>query len=127
MEEKKKNLEERLNLLMQNQRYYRKVYGFRTEELPTGTRTISCLEEIEKWDRNDLDDFEQKIIKLEAAKKEVDEQIEKNAPLEKRKQAYIRIDHLLLEAIAEKEEGRSEKMKAYLAEREKIKKKFPKV
>jgi hypothetical protein len=42
-----------------------------------------------------------------------------------RRMAYPMIDHLLLEAIAEKEEGRPEKMQAYLIERQKIKDENP--
>lgn len=43
-----------------------------------------------------------------------------------RRLAFTKIDHLLFEAIAEKENGRPEKMKAYLVLRAKIKKDIPK-
>ena len=42
-------------------------------------------------------------LDLEKAKRELDDEKEKQAPLLKRKEEYIRIDHLLFEAIAEKE------------------------
>ena len=47
--------------------------------------------------------------------------------MNKRREEYSRIDHLLFEAIAEKENGKPEKMKAYLIERKKIKDKHPKI
>ena len=43
-----------------------------------------------------------------------------------RQLALTRIDHLLFEALAEKENGKPEKMKAYLALRAKLKKEIPK-
>lgn len=43
-----------------------------------------------------------------------------------RQSAFMKIDHLLFEAIAEKENGKPEKMKAYLTLRAKIKKDIPK-
>ena len=74
---------------------------------------------------NDLKSFEEKVLKLENAKKEIDDEIKRNEPLENRSREYRKIDTLLLEAIAEKEGGRPEKMKAYLKLRNEIRVKYP--
>ena len=81
---------------------------------------------IAEWDLDNLDDFEQKVLKLEAAKKEMDDEAARNKPSEDRRQEYRQIDELLMEALAEKEENNAEKMTEYLAKRQAIKEKFPK-
>ena len=111
---------------MQNPQYYRKVYPFQVEDLPTGRRTIHHQEEIDQWDRDNLDDFEQKVLKIEAAKKEIDEEAERVRPMLDRRNEYRKIDELLLEALAEKEENKAGKMEEYLKLRAAIKEKFPK-
>ena len=123
---RKADLENRFKPLIANNVYYVKAFGFRTKEIKGETIGIHESEEIAEWDRDDLDDFEQKILKLEAAKKEVDEEAAKNKPLDDRYQEYRQIDHLLLEAIAEKENGQPEKLKEYLKLRAQIKKDIPK-
>ena len=124
---RKADLENRFKPLVVNNTYYIKAFGFRTKEIKGEIIGIHESEEIAEWDRDDLDDFEQKVLKLEAAKKEIDEETSKNKVLEDRREEYQKIDHLLFEAIAEKEEGRPEKMKEYLIERKKIKDDYPKV
>ena len=123
---RKADLEERFKLLMKNPQYYRKVFPFQYEDLPTGRRSIHYQEEIDQWDRDDLDNFEQKILKMEAAKKEMDEEAERVRPMLDRRNEYRKIDELLLEALAEKEENKAEKMEEYLKLRAAIKEKFPK-
>ena len=123
---RKADLEERFGLLMQNPQYYRKVYPFQVEDLPTGRRTIHHQEELKLWDRDDLDDFEEKVLKLEAAKKEMDDKKERERPMLDRRNEYRKIDELLLEALAEKEENKAGKMEEYLKLRAAIKEKFPK-
>ena len=123
---RKADLENRFKPLIANNVYYVKAFGFRTKEIKGETIGIHESEEIAEWDRDDLDDFEQKVLRLEAAKKEVDEEAAKNKPLDDRYQEYRQIDHLLLEAIAEKENGQPEKLKEYLKLRAQIKKDIPK-
>ena len=124
---RKADLENRFKPLVVNNTYYIKAFGFRTKEIKGEIIGIHESEEIAEWDRDDLDDFVQKVLKLEAAKKEIDEETSKNKVLEDRREEYQKIDHLLFEAIAEKENGKPEKMKAYLVLREKLKKDIPKV
>ena len=124
---RKADLENRFKPLVVNNTYYIKAFGFRTKEIKGEIIGIHESEEIAEWDRDDLDDFEQKVLKLETAKKEIDEEASKNKVLEDRRAEYQKIDHLLFEAIAEKENGKPEKMKAYLVLREKLKKDIPKV
>jgi len=120
------DLEKRLKPLLENNTYYLKAFGTRTKEINGEFHIIDYSEEVAQWDRNDLEGFEEKVVKLEAAKKEVDDEIKRNEPLENRSREYRKIDTLLLEAIAEKEEGRPEKMVEYLRLREEIKQKYPK-
>jgi len=124
--EKKEKLIERLKNLMRDDRCYSKAFGIRERIINGSSHFIHYDEEIKSWDKNNLDDFEKKILALEKAKKEIDDEAAKNKPLEDRKAEYRKIDHLLFEAIAEKENGRPEKMKAYLVLRAKIKKDIPK-
>jgi septal ring factor EnvC (AmiA/AmiB activator) len=123
---RKADLEGRFKLLMKNPQYYRKVFPFQYEDLPTGRRSVHYQEEIDKWDRDNLDDFEQKVLKLEAAKKEIDEEADRVRPMLDRRNEYRKIDELLLEALAEKEENKAGKMEEYLKLRSAIKEKFPK-
>ena len=125
-ERRKTDLEKRFKLLMRTNRYYRKVFPYQYEDLPSGRRSIHHQEEIDQWDRDDLDDFEQKVLKIEAAKKEMEEEAERERPMLDRRNEYRKIDELLLEALAEKEENKAGKMDEYLKLRSAIKEKFPK-
>ena len=120
-------LEKRLKPLIENNIYYAKAFDFRYEIINGDSHQIDYIKEVNSWDRGDLVGFEKKILKLEEAKKEVDAEEEKKTPLRKRRAEYARIDHLLLEAMAEKENGRPEKMQEYLIKRKEIKDKYPKV
>ncbi len=124
---RKADLEKRFKPLVANNIYYNKAFGVRTY---INVRREKCAipynEEFDKWDRDDLDDFEQKVLKLEAAKKEMDDEAARVKPMEDRRKEYRKIDELLLEAIAEKQENKAEKMEEYLRLRKAIKEKFPK-
>ena len=81
---------------------------------------------IEKWDKDDLIFFEEKVKALEEAKVKVDKKDKKDKKLFERQSAYRKVDGLLLEALVEKlEEGRPEKMEEYLKLRKEIKDKHP--
>ena len=123
---RKADLENRFKPLIVNNVYYMKAFGFRTKEIKGETIGIHESEAIAEWDRDNLDDFEQKVLKLEAAKKEMDDEAERNRPMLDRRNEYRQIDELLLEAIAEKQENKAEKMDEYLRLRKAIKDKFPK-
>ena len=124
---RKADLEKRFKPLVRNNIYYQKVFGVRYNlDFEGKKRFISEHDEIAEWDRDDLDDFEQKVLKLEAAKKEMDDEAAKNKPLEDRRKEYRKIDELLLEAIAEKQENKAGKMDEYLRLRKAIKDKYPK-
>ena len=124
--QKIEELEKRLAPLVSNNVYYGKAFGFRYEIINGDSHQIDYIREVNSWNREDLVDFEKKILKLEEAKKELDAKEKKELPLRKRRYEYARIDHLLLEALAERENGRPEKMETYLALRAKIKKDIPK-
>ncbi|MAY37041.1 MAG: hypothetical protein CMN84_13175 [Spongiibacteraceae bacterium] len=131
---RKADLEKRFKPLIANNVYYKKVFGSRYNLDPMGgKRFISEHDEIAEWDRDNLDDFEQKVRKLEAAKKEMDDETERNRPMLDRRNEYQKIDHLFLEALAEGGgtiidgvEKPSEKMQAYLKLRADIKTRIPK-
>tara|TARA_R100001509_G_scaffold165036_3_gene144835 strand:+ start:292 stop:675 length:384 start_codon:yes stop_codon:yes gene_type:complete len=127
MSEKQQELEKKLKDLIADDRFYIQAFGLRTEEINGVSSFITPFREVQAWDRNDLANFEKKILALENAKKEI---LEKDA-IEKvfrdRRSEYEMVDHLFLEALAEKEEGRPEKMVQYLELRKKIKEKYPKV
>jgi hypothetical protein len=125
-EKRKIDLEKRFRPLIQGNMYYQKAFGMRTIEIKGQKHAVHHDEEIDQWDRDNLDDFEQKVLKLEAAKKEMDEEAERERPMLDRRNEYRKIDELLLEAIAEKEENNAEKMTEYLKLRAAIKEKFPK-
>ena len=101
---RKADLEKRFQPLIQGNMYYQKAFGVRTKEVKGETFAIHESEEIAEWDRDNLDDFEQKVLKLEAAKKEMDDKAERERPMLDRRNEYRKIDELLLEALAEKEE-----------------------
>ena len=130
---RKADLEKRFQPLVANNGYYQKAFGSRVKIINGEKHGIHHQEEIDQWDRNNLDDFEQKVLKLETAKKEMDDESAKNKPLEDRRREYQKIDHLFLEALAEGggtiidgAEKPSEKMQAYLKLRDEIKARFPK-
>jgi non-homologous end joining protein Ku len=123
---RKADLESRFKPLISNNVYYIKAFGQEIETINGEKCSIHHSNLIAKWDRDNLDDFEQKVLKLEAAKKEMDDETARNKPMEDRRKEYRQIDELLMEALAEKEENNAEKMTEYLAKRQAIKVKFPK-
>jgi len=123
---RKTDLEKRFQPLVANNVYYKKAFGSRTRTVKGELFGIHYQEEIDQWDRDNLDDFEQKVLKLEAAKKEMDDKAERERPMLDRRNEYRKIDELLLEALAEKEENKAEKMEEYLKLRAAIKEKYPK-
>ena len=123
---RKADLEKRFQPLVANNTYYQKAFGVRIKEVNGHKHAVHESEEIAEWDRDNLDDFKQKVLKLEAAKKEMDDEAERSAPLENRRKEFRKIDELLLEALAEKQENKADKMTAYLKLRQAIKEKFPK-
>ena len=123
---RKADLEKRFKPLIANNVYYQKAFGVRVKEINGHKHAIHESEEIAEWDRDNLDDFEQKVLKLEAAKKEMDDEEVRVRPMLDRRNEYRKIDELLLEAIAEKEENNADKMTEYLKLRAAIKEKFPK-
>ena len=123
---RKADLEKRFHPLVANNVYYQKAFGVRVKEINGHKHAIHESEEIDQWDRDNLDDFEQKVLKLEAAKKEMDDKAERERPMLDRRNEYRKLDELLLEAIAEKQENKAEKMEEYLRLRKAIKDKYPK-
>ena len=123
---RKADLEKRFHPLVANNVYYQKAFGVRVKEINGHKHAIHESEEIDQWDRDNLDDFEQKVLKLEAAKKEMDDKAERERPMLDRRNEYRKIDELLLEAIAEQQENKAEKMEEYLRLRKAIKDKYPK-
>ena len=123
---KKNELEERLHLLIQTNVYFIEAFGWEFGEKLGSKYVINASDRLDKWDKDDLIDFEEKIVKLEAAKLKLDDIEKKEKPLKDRKQEYKKIDDLLFEALVEKlEEGRPEKMEEYLKLRKEIKDKHP--
>jgi hypothetical protein len=123
---RKADLEKRFKSLTGNNIYYLKAFGHRTKIINGEKHSIHHQEEIDQWDRDNLDDFEQKVLKLEAAKKEMDDKEVRERPMLDRRNEYRKIDELLFEAIAEKQENKAEKMEEYLKLRSEIKVRFPK-
>ena len=124
---RKAALENRFRPLIKNNVLYIKAFGQRTYTAKDGlVFQINYLEEIDQWDRDNLDDFEQKVLKMEAVKKEMDDKAERERPMLDRRNEYRKIDELLLEALAEKEENKAGKMEEYLKLRAAIKEKYPK-
>ena len=123
---RKDDLEKRFRPLVENNVCYLKAFGSRTRTVKGELFGIHYQEEIDQWDRDNLDDFEQKVLKLEAAKKEMDDKEEQDRPMLNRKNEYRKIDEMLLEGLAEQEEGRPQKLARYMTMRRAIKEKFPK-
>ena len=123
---RKSDLETRFRPLISNNVYFLKAFGEKIEMINGARHAVHHSDRIAEWDRDNLDDFEQKVLKLEAAKKEMDDEAVRIKPLEDRRKEYRQIDELLMEALAEKEENNAEKMTEYLAKRQAIKVKFPK-
>jgi hypothetical protein len=125
-QKRKADLEKRFRPLVVSNTYYHKAFGSRTEIINGEGHSIHHDREVAEWDRDNLDDFEEKVLKLEAAKKEMDDKETRERPMLDRRNEYRKIDELLLEAIAEKQENKAEKMDEYLRLRKAIKDKFPK-
>ena len=123
---RKADLEKRFTPLVKNNSYYQKAFGYRVKKINGDNHVIHYGEEIAEWDRDNLDDFEQKVLKLEAAKKQMDDKEEQERPMLNRKNEYRKIDEMLLEGLAEQEEGRPQKLARYMTMRRAIKEKFPK-
>ena len=123
---KKGELELKLKDLTQNNVYFLEAFGKEIVEINGERYVVNETDRIAKWDKDDLIDFEAKVLKLELAKKHIDEKVKKEKPIKERKLEYSKIDGLLLEALVEKlEEGRPEKMVEYLKLRKEIKDKHP--
>ena len=123
---KKGELESKLKDLTQNNVYFLEAFGEEIIEVRGDKYLVHHNDIISKWNKNDLIDFEAKVLKLEEAKVKLDEKEKKEKPIIERKLEYSKIDELLLEALVEKlEEGRPEKMVEYLKLRKEIKDKHP--
>ena len=123
---KKGELENKLKVLMMNNVYYREAFGWRFEIIKGEKHSISEHDEILQWDKDDLEFFEDKVLKLELAKSHLDAKAKKEKPIKDRQRAYGAIDGLLLEALVEKhEEDRPDKMVKYLELRKDIKNRHP--
>ena len=123
---KKGKLEHKLKDLTQNNGYFLEAFGYESVIIKGEEHGVHHSERIAKWNKDDLIDFEEKILKLELAKKHIDEKEKKEKPINDRKLEYKKIDDLLFEALVEKlEEGRPEKMEEYLKLRKEIKDKHP--
>ena len=72
------------------------------------------------------EEAETNMLILESAYEMAMLDMQADAWLNNRQSEYAKIDNMLLEAVAEKEDGRPEKMAAYLALREQIKLANPK-
>ena len=123
---RKADLEKRFAPLIATNSIYIRTFGTRTKIVKGMSHGIDYQDEIAEWDRDNLDDFEEKVLKLEAAKKEMDDKAERERPMLDRRNEYRKIDELLFEAIAEKQENKAEKMEEYLKLRNEIKARFPK-
>ena len=123
---KKGELESKLRLLVQNNVYFMEAFGDEIVIIKGERHGVHHSDRISKWDKDDLEFFEDKILQLEAAKLKLDIKEKKEKPIKDRQRAYGAIDGLLLEALVEKhEEGRPEKMVKYLELRKDIKNKHP--
>ena len=123
---RKADLEKRFKPLVENNVCYVRAFGHRTKIIKGVKHGIHYQDEIAEWDRDDLDDFEQKILKMEAVKKELDDKEEQERPMLNRKNEYRKIDEMLLEGLAEQEEGRPQMLARYMTLRRAIKERFPK-
>ena len=123
---KKGELESKLRLLVQNNVYFLEAFGEEIVIIKGERHGVHHSDRISKWDKDDLEFFEDKILQLEAAKLKLDTKEKKEKPIKDRQRAYGAIDGLLLEALVEKhEEGRPDKMDKYLELRKDIKNKHP--
>ena len=123
---KKGELESKLVALTQNNVYFLEAFGTEVIEIKGEKHGLSVGDRVAKWDKDDLEDFEDKVLKLELAKKHLDDKKKKEKPIKDRQLEYSKIDGLLLEALVEKlEEGRPEKMDKYLELRKDIKHRHP--
>ena len=123
---KKGELESKLVALTQNNTYFLEAFGEEVIEIKGEKHGLSVGDRVAKWDKDDLEDFEDKVLKLELAKKHLDDKKKKEKPIKDRQLEYSKIDGLLLEALVEKlEEGRPEKMDKYLELRKDIKHRHP--
>ena len=127
---KKNELESKLHDLIQNNIYFHEAFGVEIKDVKVDgiweKHVVHQFDRVNEWDKDDLVDFEAKVLKLEEAKVKLDEKEKKEKPIKERKLAYSKIDELLLEALVEKlEEGRPEKMVEYLKLRKEIKDKHP--
>ena len=123
---KKSKLESKLKDLTKNNTYFLEAFGPEIVEIKGEKHEVHHSDRIAKWDKDDLKDFEDKVLKLELAKKHLDDKEKKEKPIKDRQLEYSRIDGLLLEALVEKfEEGRPEKMDKYLELRKDIKHRHP--
>lgn len=123
---KKGELENKLHSLIQTNVYFIEAFGWEFEEKLGSKYVVNASDRIDKWDKDDLIDFEDKVLKLELAKKHLDDKEKKEKPIKDRQLEYSKIDGLLLEALVEKlEEGRPEKMDKYLELRKDIKHRHP--
>ena len=123
---KKGELESKLRLLVQNNVYFMEAFGDEIVIIKGERHGVHHSDRISKWDKDDLEFFEDKILQLEAAKLKLDIKEKKEKPIKDRQRAYGAIDGLLLEALVEKlEEGRPDKMVKYLELRKDIKNKHP--
>ena len=123
---KKGELERKLKDLVQNNVYFHEAFGEKVEVVGDKKIVVAVPDRISEWDKDDLILFEEKVVKLEAAKLKLDAIEKKEKPLKDRKQEYKKIDDLLFEALVEKhEEGSPEKMVEYLKLRKEIKDKHP--
>ena len=123
---KKGELERKLKDLIQYRSYFREAFGEEIVIIKGERHGVHHSERIAKWDKDDLIFFEDKVLKLEAAKLKLDEKEKKQKPIKDRQREYSKIDGLLFEALVEKlEEGRPEKMDKYLELRKDIKHRHP--
>ena len=123
---KKSELEQKLKLLVQNNVYFLEAFGEEIEIINGERHGVHHSDRIAKWDKDDLEFFEDKVLQLEAAKLKLDAKEKKEKPIKDRQRAYGAIDGLLFEALVEKyEENRPDKMVKYLELRKDIKNKHP--
>ncbi len=124
---RKDDLEERLRPLITNNTLFIEAVGWEYSVNSLGEKSVVPYgERMKRWDRDDLDDFEQKVLKLEAVKKEVDDKEAFERPMLNRKNEYRKIDEMLLEGLAEQEEGRPQMLARYMTLSRAIKERFPK-
>ena len=123
---KKGELESKLRLLVQNNVYFMEAFGEEIVIIKGERHGVHHSDRIAKWDKDDLEFFEDKVLQLEAAKLKLDAKEKKEKPIKDRQRAYGAIDGLLFEALVEKyEENRPDKMVKYLELRKDIKNKHP--